>query len=63
VIDNSKKRGGALTGWGSGDSAAAKNQLTGGRARRYGRGVTHPLLDRLIVRAVERAATERLGWA
>jgi hypothetical protein len=33
------------------------------RGRGYGRGVTHPLLDRLIVRAVERAATERLGWA
>ena len=50
---------------GEGDPAAAKNQLTGGGERRYGRGVTHPLLDRLIVRAVERAATEHLGraWA
>lgn len=38
-------------GLGEGDSAAAENQLTGGGERGYGRGVTHPLLDRLIVLA------------
>ena len=38
-----------------------ENQLTSGGAWGYGRGVTHPLLDRSVVRAVEHAATEHLG--
>ena len=38
-----------------------ENQLTSGGAWGYGRGVTHPLLDRSIVRAVEDAATEHRG--
>jgi hypothetical protein len=38
-----------------------ENQLTSGGASGYGRGVTHPLLDRSVVRAVEPAASEHLG--
>jgi fructosamine-3-kinase len=42
-----------------------ENRLTGRGGQGYGRDVTHPLLDRAIVRAVEGAATEHLGrpWA
>jgi fructosamine-3-kinase len=50
---------------GSGELRPGENELTGAGVRGYGRGVTHPLLDRLIVRAVEQAATGHLGrpWA
>jgi fructosamine-3-kinase len=41
----------------------AENQLTGAGGAGYGRGVTHPLLDPGVVRAVERAATEQQGAA
>jgi protein-ribulosamine 3-kinase len=55
LLDNSKKRRAA--------QRRRKNRLTGGGVRGYGRGVTHPLLDRAIVGAVERAASEHLGTA
>jgi fructosamine-3-kinase len=52
-----------MPGRGSGSPHRAENRLTGGGERGYGRDVTHPLLDRAIVRAVEGAATEHLGRA